>query len=94
MALTPNQRKQAQVNALKDLLKNPEKQAKPDWITDKQWEANPNVYHWEQSLQVNQSKEQSKNPLTREQKVEQARINRILRGENPKDYEDFLNEQK
>jgi hypothetical protein len=26
-----------------------EKKEKPDWITDEQWAANPNVKHWEQS---------------------------------------------
>lgn len=24
-------------------------QEKPTWITDEQWAANPNIYHWEQS---------------------------------------------
>jgi hypothetical protein len=70
------------------------KEHKPTWITDKQWEANPNVYHWEQSLQANQLKEQSKKPLTREKIVEQARRNRILRGENPSEYDRMINEQE
>lgn len=34
-----------------------EAQVKPDWITDKQWEANPNVYHCEQSRTVKQLQE-------------------------------------
>lgn len=54
-----------------------EAQIKPDWITDKQWKANPNVYHWERSRQAMQSIKQSKEqpPLTREQ-LEQQMINR------------------
>lgn len=56
-----------------------EAQKKPDWITDEQWKANPNVYHWEQSRQAIQSVKQSQEqpPLTREQ-VEQQMLNRQL----------------
>lgn len=59
-------------------------QVKPDWITDAQWKANPNIYHWEQSQKAKQLHEQSANPLTREEKIEQARRNRIQLGEDPK----------
>jgi len=37
-----------------------EAQVKPDWITDKQWAANPNTYHWEQERKGMESLERSK----------------------------------
>lgn len=40
-----------------------EAQEKPDWITDQQWAANPNIYHWEQQKKGMESLEQSK-PVT------------------------------
>ena len=71
-----------------------ENEQKPDWITDRQWAANPNVYHWEQSLQVNKSQAQSKKPLTRARLEEQMRKRMISLGQTPQDYDNFLNEQK
>jgi hypothetical protein len=72
-----------------------EKQQKPDWITDEQWEANPNVYHWEQSRKAMQFLKQSqKVPITHEEVVQQMRNRRISLGLDPKDYDDLLNEQK
>lgn len=70
-----------------------EAQVKPDWITDQQWAANPNVYHWERSLKANQSNAHSK-PVTYQQAVEQERRLRLQRGEDPKIYDDFLNKLK
>lgn len=54
-----------------------EKQIKPDWITDEQWKANPNVYHWERSRAAMKSvkKMQKQPPLTRAQ-IEQEMLNR------------------
>ena len=73
--------------------KNNVAQVKPDWITDQQWAANPNIYHWERSRKAMQYNEQS-TPVTYEQAVEQERRNRIMRGEDPKVYDDFLNKRK
>jgi len=70
-----------------------EAKVKPDWITDLQWAANPNIYHWEQSRKAMESLKQS-TPVTYEQAVEQERRNRIMRGEDPKIYDDFLNKLK
>jgi len=54
-----------------------DKQKKPNWITDEQWEVNPNIYHWEQSREAMQSLKQLQEqpPLTREE-VEQQMQNR------------------
>lgn len=41
-----------------------DKQQKPEWITGEQWEANPNIYHWKQSLEAMESLEQLQNQLT------------------------------
>lgn len=70
-----------------------ESQVKPDWITDQQWAANPNIYQWERSRKAMQYNAQSK-PVTYEEAVEQERRNRIARGEDPKIYDDFLNKLK
>jgi len=40
-----------------------EAQKKPDWITDQQWAANPNIYHWEQERKGMESIKRSK-PVT------------------------------
>ena len=73
-----------------------EKEQKPDWITDRQWEANPNVYHWEQNRKIGEHRELTKNrpPLTRDQIVQQARQRRISLGEDPLEYDRMINEQK
>jgi len=62
MALTPNQRKQAQVNALKDLIAKQlqNTQQKPDWITDEQWKAVPSISWWEDQKQGAEYIKQSK----------------------------------
>lgn len=62
-----------------------ETELKPDWITDAQWEANPNVYHWEQSRKaITRSK-----PVTHEEAVAQERRLRIQRGEDPAVYDEM-----
>ena len=70
------------------------KQAKPEWITDEQWEANPNVYHWEQSREAMQSLNQSQEQQTHEEIVAHQRKMLVDAGISTKDYENFLNEQK
>ncbi len=54
-----------------------DKQKKPNWITDEQWEANPNIFHWERSREAMHSLKQLQEqpPLTREE-VEQQMQNR------------------
>lgn len=47
-----------------------ETQIKPDWITDEQWEANPNVYHWEQNKACAEYIAQQK-PVTQQEAAEQ-----------------------
>jgi len=51
------------------------KEQKPEWITDEQWEANPNIYHWEQSRKALESLKQLQNlpSPTREQIIQQQR---------------------
>lgn len=46
-----------------------ESDIKPDWVTDEQWKANPNLYHWEQSRAAMESvkRMQEQPPLTRQQ---------------------------
>ena len=68
-----------------------ENEQKPDWITDRQWAANPNVYHWEQNRKIGEYQELTKNkpPLTHQEIVAQARRNRILRGEDPAVYDEM-----
>jgi len=64
-----------------------ENQIKPSWITDEQWSANPNVYHWERSraatLSVKQSQEQLS--LTREQIEREMQNRKASIGLNQKD---------
>jgi len=69
----------------------PNKQTKPDWITDEQWRINPNVYHWERSRKAMRSNELSKkSPMS----MEKAREQMVKRYESlglcRKDYEDSL----
>lgn len=78
---------------MKEKLK-PKLEQKPDWITDEQWKANPNVYHWEQSRKAMQLREKSMRTVTHEQAVQQARKLRASLGQNPQVYENLLNEQK
>lgn len=47
-----------------------EEKVKPDWITDKQWAANPNIYHWEQERKGMESIKNSK-PVTAQEAAEQ-----------------------
>ena len=66
-----------------------EKQAKPEWITDEQWEANPNIYHWEQSREAMKSLKQLLNQTipTREQVIQQQRQALIKAGLSTKDFD-------
>ncbi len=65
------------------------KQIKPDWITQQEWEINPNIYHWERSREAKRFVEQSK-PVTREQ-VHEMMVKRYESvGLSRKDYEDSL----
>ncbi len=57
---------------------------KPDWITDEQWELNPNIYHWEQSRKAMEFVKQSK-PVTHEQAVAQAKRLKANRGTSQND---------
>ncbi len=52
-----------------------EKTVKPDWVTDEQWEAVPNVNHWEESRKAMQSLEQLDKlpPITHEEAVAHQR---------------------
>ena len=46
------------------------KYQKPESITDRQWEANPNIYHWEQSREVMMCHEPlRKQPNTTHEKI-------------------------
>ena len=65
------------------------KDQKPKWITDEQWEANPNIYHWEQSQEAMQSLEQLQNrpSPTREQVIQQQRQALIKTGLSTKDFD-------
>lgn len=76
MALTPNQRKQAQVNALKDLIAKQlqNTQQKPDWITDEQWKAVPSISWWEDRKQGAEYIKQSKPLTTQEVKDQFSRL--------------------
>ena len=62
---------------------------KPDWITDKEWEINPNIYHWEQSRKAMQFVEQSK-PITREKAEEMMAKRYESLGLSRQHYEDLL----
>ena len=66
-----------------------DKELKPKWITDEQWEANPNIYHWEQSLEAMRSLKQLQNqPIpTREQVIQQQRQALINAGLSTKDFD-------
>lgn len=43
---------------------------KPDWITDEQWVANPNIYYWEQQKKGIDHIKQCK-PVTAQEATEQ-----------------------
>lgn len=64
-------------------------QEKPTWITDEQWAANPNIYHWEQSREAMQSLKQLQNrpTPTREQVIQQQRQALINAGLSTKDFD-------
>jgi len=67
------------------------KEQKPSWITDEQWIANPNTYHWEQSRKAMLSLEQlQKQPTpTREQVILQQRQVLINAGLSTKDFDNL-----
>lgn len=68
-----------------------EKQTKPEWITDEQWQANPNIYHWERSRAAMQSlKEMQKlPPQSHEEIVRHHRQMRINAGISTKDFDEM-----
>ena len=57
-------------------------QVKPDWITDEQWKANPNIYHWEQEKKGAESQAKLP-PVTPEEALAQT-----IRLRNEKNWKD------
>ncbi len=76
MALTQNQRIQAQVNAIKDLRAKQQQvtKQKPDWITDEQWKAVPSIGWWEDQKQGAEYIKQSKPRTTQEVQAQFSRL--------------------
>lgn len=72
------------------------KQTKPDWITDEQWKANPNVYHWERSRAAMQSVKQLQEqpPQTHDEVVAHQRKMLVDAGISTKYFDNLQNEQK
>ena len=80
-----------QVQAELNQANKKENQTKPDWITDEQWKANPNVHHWARLRATMQSVEQSRQspPQTPEEFLAHQRQMLVDAGLSTKAFDDL-----